>query len=328
MAFDGPYAAPATAEAYERWLNRGVAWGVETFEHDWLVEVFFGVRGLRERAGPGPGLAGGHRPGRPRAGASPCSGAWGTPADFAQTTTLTQVTSVRTCGDHGYIATPGQLWAWFCTTNALARGPRPHAVQGRLRADPEVAGTNGEPEALLSALSTEPVGLGDAVGRFDPTLALRTCRADGRLIKPHVPIAGATGRSMLANTGFHDELMVAECYSNHPAGRWAYVLAVHANPSDQVVTGAVEGWPTWARARPTGDVVAWDWRAGAATRLGADRAPGRGRVASEEWTYLGLAPGARASGLAVIGDTTKFVTAGDAQLRGRVDSDGGVRAAW
>ena len=47
------------------------------------------------------------------------------------------------------------------------------------RADPEVAGENGEPEALLSALSTGPVGLGDRVGRFDPTLALRTCRADG-----------------------------------------------------------------------------------------------------------------------------------------------------
>ena len=36
------------------------------------------------------------------------------------------------------------------------------------RADPEVAGDNGEIEALLSALSTGPVGLGDRVGRSIP----------------------------------------------------------------------------------------------------------------------------------------------------------------
>ena len=44
---DGPYAVPATSAAYERWLDQCVAWGIETFEHDWLVQVFFGVRPLR-----------------------------------------------------------------------------------------------------------------------------------------------------------------------------------------------------------------------------------------------------------------------------------------
>ena len=38
--------------------------------------------------------------------------------EHPSTTTLTQVTSVRTSGDHGYIASAGQLWAWFCTTNS------------------------------------------------------------------------------------------------------------------------------------------------------------------------------------------------------------------
>src|SRR5205814_1192034 len=44
---DGPYAAPSTSDAYERWLDQCVTWGIETFEHDWLVEVYFGVRQLR-----------------------------------------------------------------------------------------------------------------------------------------------------------------------------------------------------------------------------------------------------------------------------------------
>ena len=126
----------------------------------------------------------------------------GTPADFAQTTTLTQVTSVRTSGDHGYIASAGQLWAWFCTTNALARSLALMPFKDVFRADPEMAGENGEPEALLSALSTGPVGLGDRVGRMDPVLALRTCRADGLLLKPHTAIA-ATDESLLSGPAFN-----------------------------------------------------------------------------------------------------------------------------
>ena len=73
------------------------------------------------------------------------------------------------------------------------------------RADPEVAGPNGEPEALLSALSTGPVGLGDRVGRMDPALALRTCRADGLLVKPHTAIA-ATDESLLSGPAFTSTL--------------------------------------------------------------------------------------------------------------------------
>ncbi len=68
-----------------------------------------------------------------------------TPADLAQTVTLTQVTSVRTSGDHGYIATPGQLWAWFCTTNALARSLGLMPFKDVFRADPEVAATTASP---------------------------------------------------------------------------------------------------------------------------------------------------------------------------------------
>ena len=316
---DGPYAAPATPEAYERWLDQCITWGVETFEHDWLVEVFFGVVGLRER----PGRARAWQEGIDRAARErgiTLQWCMATPADFAQTTTLTQVTSIRTCGDHGYIATPGQLWAWFCTTNSLARSLGLMPFKDVFRADPDIAGDHGEPEALLSALSTGPVGLGDGVGRMDPALALRTCRADGLLIKPHVPIA-ATGSSMLANTGFRDALMVAECYSDHPAGRWTYALALHANPSDEAIVDDIV-FADLGESAPVGDVVVWDWRRQTATRLGPD---GHWPVSlvSEDWAFLVLAP-VLASGVAIVGDTSKFVTAGDARIEVS-EMGGGVR---
>ena len=57
---DGEYAAPSSPEAYERWLDQCVAWGVETLEHDWLVEVFFGVRQMRSEPGRAATMARGY----------------------------------------------------------------------------------------------------------------------------------------------------------------------------------------------------------------------------------------------------------------------------
>ena len=318
---DGDYAAPSTPEAYERWLDQCVAWGVETLEHDWLVEVFFGVRDMRSE----PGRATHWQEGIDAAARDrgiTLQWCMGTPADFAQTTTLTQVTSVRTSGDHGYIATAGQLWAWFCTTNSLARSLDLVPFKDVFRADPEVAGENGEPEALLSALSTGPVGLGDRIGRMDPALAHRTCRADGLLIKPHTAIA-ATDESLLSGPAFTSTPLVAECTSEHPAGRWIYALAMHANPSDDTIAGeiqleALSRHESGAQGRSDGtpwtaaDVVAWDWRNATATRLEPD-ATIPFSLNREDWTFHVLAP-ILSSGLAVIGDVSKFVTAGDARL--------------
>ncbi len=305
---DGDYAAPATPEAYERWLDQCQAWGVETLEHDWLVEVFFGVRGLRAE----PGRATAWQEGIDRAARDrgiTLQWCMGTPADLAQTTTLTQVTSVRTSGDHGYIATAGQLWAWFCTTNALARSLELMPYKDVFRADPAVAGDNGAAEALLSALSTGPVGLGDRVGRMDPTLAHRTCRADGLLIKPHTAIA-AVDESMLSGPAFNPTLLVAECTSEHPAGTWVYAVAMHAQPADDPITGEIR----LADVLPpsSGEVVAWPWPAGAPSRQAPD-ATIPIRLEREEFDYVVLAP-VLATGLAVLGDHTKFVTAGDARV--------------
>lgn len=319
---DGPYAAPATPEAYERWLDQCLTWGVETFEHDWLVEVFFGVRGLREE----PGRARAWQEGIDRAARDrgiTLQWCMGTPADFAQTVTLSQVTSVRTCGDHGYIATAGQLWAWFCVTNALARSLGLMPFKDVFRSDPDVAGDNGEPEALISVLSTGPVGMGDRAGRDDADLVRRTCRADGVLIKPHVPVA-ATGRSMLSNAAFVAELMVAECHSDQPAGRWGYVLGLHTNPADAQVEGDVV-FAELGESAPTGEVVVWDWRARTATPL-ADPLGADGRwavtLAKEDWAYLVVAPVLAGGRLAVIGDVDKFVPAGDARIEVAEHGDG------
>jgi hypothetical protein len=322
---DPPYAAPSTPEAYERWLDQCVTWGVETLEHDWMVEVFFGVRGMRSRPGRATAWQEGIDAAARERGIT-LQWCMGTPADFAQTTALTQVTSVRTSGDHGYIATAGQLWAWFCITNALAGSLGLMPFKDVFRADPEVAGQNGEPEALLSALSTGPVGLGDRVGRMDPAIALRTCRADGLLVKPHNPIT-AIDESLLSGPAFNPVPLFASCTSEHEAGTWTYFVAFHANPADEPVTGEIRltslpslprarTQPGFGRAKRDCDVanhlVAWNWRTQNAERLSLDSAIPVS-LEREDWDFYVLVP-ILSSGLAVIGDVTKFVTAGDARI--------------
>src|SRR6202008_1035132 len=102
---DGDRAHPIGPELYERGLDQASQWGVTTFEHDWLIECFLGVRGLRA----GAGQARAWQEGIDRAaGERGITLQWcmASPADMCQTVTLANVASIRTSGDHGYIVSP------------------------------------------------------------------------------------------------------------------------------------------------------------------------------------------------------------------------------
>ena len=302
---DADRAHPKDAALYERLLDQCVTWGVEVFEHDWLVECFHGVRGLREA----PGRARAWQDGINRAAAErgrTLQWCMATPADFCTAAGLERVTSIRTSGDHGYIATPEMLWAWFLYTNALARALGLTPFKDVFMA----GGEHAEIEALLSVLSTGPVGIGDRLGRADADLVSRTCRADGMLVKPDLPIA-AVDRAFLQHGVARAEPLVAETHSTHTAGVWTYVLTINAFRQGDPVTSRV-ALDDVGVADP---VVAFDWRTGAAEVL----EPGGGwdvALPAAGWDYRVLAP--LRDGIAVIGDGRLFAPAGDMRI-GDVD---------
>ncbi|MEY2474920.1 MAG: hypothetical protein QOG87_235 [Actinomycetota bacterium] len=304
---DADRAHPKSPALYERLLDQCVAWGVEVFEHDWLVECFLGVRGLRET----PGRARAWQEGIDRAAAArgvTLQWCMATPADFCTAAGLDQVTSIRTSGDHGYIATPEMLWAWFLYTNALARVLGLTPFKDVFMA----GGEHAEIEALLSVLSTGPVGLGDRLGRTDPAILRRTCRADGMLVKPDLPIA-AVNRAFLQHGVARPEPLIAETTSAHTAGTWRYVLTINAFRQGEAVASRV-GLDDIGVTVP---VVAYDWRAGSAEVI----EPGGGwdvALPAAGWDYRVLAP--LADGIAVIGDASLFAPAGDMRI---ADVDGG-----
>lgn len=306
---DGGYAHPTGDDYYEELLDRAASWGVETFEHDWLVECFTGVRGLRA----GVGRARRWQEGIDRAAADrdmTLQWCMATPADFFQTATLGRVTSIRTSGDHGYLVGPGFLWAWFCYTNALARALGLAPFKDVFHSGGEHAGV----EALLSALSTGPVGLGDAIGTTDASVVAATCRRDGVIVRPDVPIA-AVDACYRQHAVARPVPLVAECHTDHPAGRWVQVFTANTYREDEPIDGRVDLGPAW----PTRAVVALDLRTGAVSH------PDDGwDVALEpaEWTHHLLAP--VLDGIAVFGDVTKHAPVGRAQITSIDQTDDGV----
>jgi hypothetical protein len=319
---DGDRAHPADPELYERLLEQAATWGAATFEQDWLVESFLGVRGLRERAGRARGWQEGMDRAAARHGLT-LQFCMASPADFMQTLTLGRVTSIRTSGDYRYLIGSGALWAWFLHTNALARALGLLPFKDVFLSNPRGEGRDGDPqaeaEALLSALSAGPVAIGDRAGRSDPAVVARTCRADGTLVKPDVPIA-ALERCFAANAFVEPVLLAGETYSQHPAGRWVYLASFNACGRKEPVAARV----ALSELGVERDVIAYDWRSGRFERLGPRDAIEL-ELAPLDWDLRVLCPVLpNGKGTALFGDVGKYASVGDRRIRGIRAAGGGL----
>ncbi|MCZ7617994.1 MAG: hypothetical protein M5U32_06650 [Myxococcota bacterium] len=321
---DGDRAHPSDATLYERLLHQASSWGVETFEHDWLIECFLGVRGLRAV----PGRARAWQEGLDRAAAAhgmTLQWCMASPADFFQTTTLERVTSIRTSGDYKYLIGAGALWTWFLHGNALARalGLFPFKDVFLSRRDGE-GSRDGDPhaevEALLAALSAGPVGIGDRVGRSDRALILRTCRSDGVIVRPDVPVA-ALDRCWRGHAALEPNPLVGEAHTVHEAGRWTYLVAMNAYRGEQTLSFALPLTDLGPLA-PVQPVLAFDWRRRCAQRVEPEHAFELS-LAPLDWDYLVLCP-ILSTELAVIGDVDRYATAGDRRLGRVMETPDGV----
>ncbi len=320
---DGDYAHPADTGLFDLLLAEAASWGAITYEQDWMVESFLGVRGLRQV----PGRARAWQEALDRAaGEQGLTLQWcmSTPADMMQTLALRHVASVRTSGDYRYLFDNGLNWVWFLQTNALARALGLNPYKDVFLSHGDGGDGLGEPyaevESLLSALSAGPVGIGDRLGRSVREIVMRTCREDGVLVKPDVPIA-ALERCFLGNAFAEHVPLIGEAYSDHPAGRWWYVATFNASNAKRRLDCRVELSDLGASA-PRGAVMLYDWRRQTWQRL----EEGGGWDCSlefQDWDYRVVCP-LLAGGIAVLGDADKYATAGDRRLAHIAVADGVV----
>jgi hypothetical protein len=108
----------------------------------------------------------------------------------------------------------------------------------------------------------------------------------------------------------------ADTWSDHPAGRWRYVLALHASRSDDELP--FELAPAEVGCDAT--CIAYDWRSGSFARLEPEEAF-TGRLAPGEWQLRVLCP-LLPGGIAVFGDVFRYACAGDRRLEVRCTDDG------
>ena len=203
------------------------------------------------------------------------------------------------------------------------------ALQGRVPLAPPTPEGYGDPlaeaEALLAALSAGPVGIGDQLGHTRRELVLRTCRADGVLVKPDLPVA-ALDRCFRGHGYFGAEPLVAETWSDHPAGRFVYLVTMNASHASKQSGAPLRFRVELAElgaARPAGPVVR--------LRLAKPplRAARRGRRLRGEPRLPGVrlpralpaAPRRRA----LFGDVTKYATMGDRRVSRLEAEDGELR---
>ncbi|HME72859.1 MAG TPA: hypothetical protein VKM54_23765 [Myxococcota bacterium] len=293
-----------TTGAFER---TSVAWPAL------MVESFFGVRGLREA----PGRAHAWQEGLDRAaGEYGLTLQWcmGTPADWLQTVTLNNITSVRTSGDYRYLFDNGLNWVWFLHGNAFARALGLHPYKDVFLTHGETGLGPGEKyveaESLLASLSAGPVGIGDRLGHTDREIVLRSCRPDGVLVKPDVPIA-ACDRCFRESAFFEKAPLVGETYSLHPAGRWRYVVSLNAGRAKEPMDFRVE-LADLGMARPEGAVILYDWRRRAWTRLDADGGWDV-QLQFQDFDYRVVCP-LLPGGITLFGDVSKWATVGDQRI--------------
>jgi hypothetical protein len=325
---DGDQAHPADPGFFESFLERAAHWGAVTVEQDWMVESFLGVRGLREE------------PGRVRAWQQGLDAAaerrgltllWcmATPADFMETVRLRSLNAVRTSGDYQYLYDNALNWVWFLHGNALARALGLWPYKDVFLSHDATGEGHGEPlaeaEALLAALSGGPVGIGDQIGHVRREVVMRTCREDGVLVKPDLPLA-VVDRCFTAHPYFSGGPLVAETWSRHPAGDWIYVVAMNASHESKV-----SGEPLSFRveladlgeSRPRAAVLAYDWRRQAFAHLEPDDGWGDS-LSYQDWSLHVLCP-LLAGDATVFGDPVRYATVGDRRLRGITAEAGALR---
>ena len=312
---DGAYAHPCDPAFFRGLMGQAAAWGAITYEQDWLVESFFGVRGLREA----PGRAQAWQEGLDRAAAEhglTLQWCMGTPADWLQTVTLDHVSSVRTSGDYRYLFDNGLNWVWFLHGNAFARALGLHPYKDVFLTHGETGFGPGEryveAESLLASLSAGPVGIGDRLGQSQREIVLRSCRPDGVLVKPDLPIA-ACDRCFRESAFFERAPLVGEACSLHPSGRWHYVVSLNAWRAKEPMFFRVE-LADLGVARPQGPVILYDWRRRTWTRLEAD-AGWEVELPFQDFDYRVVCP-LLTGGVTLFGDVSKWATVGDQRVAG------------
>lgn len=333
---DPPMSFPTGRGVFDEFMADARSWGAVTYEQDWLMAQFWGVGWLREQLGRAERWMEDLTSAASDAGLTVQLCMPG-PGHFLDAGRHLAVTTARVSIDYLAGAPKTMYWPPFHTTSLLAAAVgvwpfKDNFLSASGQRDLFDEGQS-EQEALVSALSGGMVGAGDGIGAADARLLLRTCRADGLLLKPDRPATPIDAMFLPHQRPY----TVSTVSRRDGLGTWTY-LAAYALWRGDDVRRLLDGLFAWIDyGRPIDDlfvlpevltdwsvdlaadlgihepVVAYDWRRGTATVADGTLAlEPRGKPF--DYDYVVLAP-IQPNGLALIGEPAKFVTLADRRFR-------------
>lgn len=158
---------------------------------------------------------------------------------------------------------------------------------------------------IISTLSAGPVGVGDAIGKFDVTNIMSAVRSDGKIIKPDAPLQPID--DMYIHDGDAENTpMIATGTTAFDKGVVTYVFAYPRRESEAGVSVRL------SKLGVRGPVFAFDWKARAGKLLGPEDTIEM--TFESGWAYAVLTPLNAASGIAMLGDVEKIVPMGRARI--------------
>jgi hypothetical protein len=172
----------------------------------------------------------------------------------------------------------------------------------------DVFSSDEEANLMIATLSAGVVGASDAIGAMNVHNLQRAARADGVIVKPDVPLV-PTDSTFLAEAQKGPGPMVAYTYTDHASNRAVYMFAFRRGDATTATF-------TPSETGLAGEVFAYDVRrrSGAVVDAGAPM----NLDLSQDWTNVVLVPVSRC-GIAVVGDTGKFVPRGRARIAALTD---------
>jgi len=302
------YQISGIAPTDPRWWDDRAAYlagsNVICYEQDWLSEIYPHSPEMARRLEPGAAFADNMARATQQRGQT-MQYCMATPRFFLQGAKYGNLTTIRTSGDRFERG----KWNNFVYTSLLARalGLWPWA---------DVFMSTETDNLLLATLSAGPVGTGDGLGRESRPNILLAARADGVLVKPDAPLV-PTDASILADARKAHTPLVAATYTDQGTGRTgrtAYVFAC-TRPGD---SSAVSFAPSSLGL--AGPVYVYNHFDKSARRIGASGTY-RDTLGPTGRSFYVVAP-IGPSGIALLGDSGKFVGTGRQRLAALHDAPG------
>lgn len=163
---------------------------------------------------------------------------------------------------------------------------------------------------IMALLSAGPVGTGDAIGAEDAANLRRAARPDALLVRPDRPLM-PTDEAYLNEAAKIGHPLVGTTWTDHSGVRTTYVFAFPRKPTERAFRVGL----------PSGKQYVVDPRSGDGRFAEGSF---EGVIGEEGFAYFEAAPVTK-TGVALLGDLSKFVPTGKARIAAMDDATDGLR---